>query len=61
MEDKYLSVTEAAKFLSVDRRHITTLINTGKLPAKNVGLGERKFYRVLLSDLVLFNSPEDQS
>lgn len=61
MEDRYLTVDEAAKFLAVGRKQITKLILSNKLPAKNIGVGQRPFYRILLSDLVLFNTPEAQS
>ncbi len=60
MEDRYLTIKEAAEFLSVGRQHVYNLIDQGKLPAKNIGLGEMRILRVLLSDLVLFNTPEDQ-
>lgn len=52
-----LTVTQAAKYLSLSRRSIDTMIKTGELLAINVATrrnGQRKKWRLNRSDLDLF-------
>lgn len=52
MEDKLLTVEEAAELLKVSRRTVTRMIETKRLKAQNIGFGkERSFYRIPTSEL----------
>lgn len=48
---EFYSPKKAAEILSVNREHILRLINSGKLPASNVGTGHRNVYRISKQDL----------
>lgn len=49
---EYLSVTQAAARLGISARQVARLIETGRLPALNVGTGQRrKDYRIAVADL----------
>jgi excisionase family DNA binding protein len=52
MEKLFVTVEEAAKALNTNPRHIKRMIIAGKLEAKNIGIGDRKFWRVLKTDLM---------
>jgi len=41
----------AARFLSLSRKHILKLASHGLIPAHPLGLGERKTWRFLLSEI----------
>lgn len=46
-----LSVSEAAECLGCDRRTVTKIIKSKKLPAVNIGLGSYNVYRVSTHNL----------
>ncbi|MGA2061154.1 MAG: helix-turn-helix domain-containing protein [Thermoguttaceae bacterium] len=47
----YLSVTEAARLMQVNRDNVLSLINTGRLRATNTSRGYRPRYRIARADL----------
>ena len=52
IEDKrFYTVEEVAQLLSVTKPLIFKMINSGKLPAANLGSGQRNIYRVRAEDL----------
>ena len=46
-----LSVSEAARCLGCDRRTVTKIIESKKLPAVNIGLGSYNVYRISTHNL----------
>lgn len=55
MDEKLLTLQEAAEFLSCYPRQVERLIKAGKIKAKNIGLGdERKHWRIAKSELLKF-------
>lgn len=53
-DKKMLTVEETASALCCGRRTVTSLIEKGKLPAVDVGLGKYRIYRVSVKDLAKF-------
>jgi excisionase family DNA binding protein len=52
-EPTFLTLEETAEILKVNIRHVRLMIASGKLRAKNVGIGkQRKFFRVLREDVM---------
>lgn len=47
----FYTVEETAKLLSVTKPLIFKLINSGKLPAADLGSGQRKIYRIRSIDI----------
>ncbi len=47
----FVDADEAARFLSISRKHILKLAIHGLIPAHPLGLGQRKTWRFLLSEL----------
>jgi len=59
---EFLTVEEVAKILKVDRRTVTRMIESRKLPARKVGGGkEKSFYRVMKSDVSKFGNESTKS
>lgn len=57
---EYYSPKEAAEMLSVNRKTILTLINSGRLKATNIAVGTRALYRISIVELANFiNSNKD--
>jgi len=54
----FLTETEAAQQLKIDRRTLRRLIEAGRLRALNVGSGRRRHYRIAQSDLTEVNSTQ---
>jgi len=48
---EYYSPKEAAEILSVNRKTILTLINSGKIVATNIAVGSRALYRISKQEL----------
>lgn len=51
---EFYSPKEAAEMLSVNRKTILTLINSGRLKATNIAVGTRALYRISRSELENF-------
>lgn len=51
-----LTVGEVAEYLSIRRQTATKLIESGRLPGANVGIGKNKCYRVSIETLARFSS-----
>lgn len=53
-KDLLVTVKEAAEILKVNKRHVTRMIRSGQLPAKDISLGThaRKNWRILTSDIL---------
>lgn len=56
---EYLTVDEAAAVLRCGRDTVTRLIQSGRLPAKDLGIGRHRNYRIKPSDLELLNVKPD--
>jgi len=50
-EKNLYSVEEVAKFLNVKKPLIFKLVKQNKLPAINIGSGQRNIYRIKISDV----------
>lgn len=48
----YITKKEAAILLGVNERQIQKMIKAGKLRYKDIGVGNRKEYRVLKEDII---------
>jgi len=51
---EFYSPKEAAELLSVNRKTILSLINSGRIKATNIAVGTRALYRVAREDLDKF-------
>lgn len=52
-----LTVSEAARWLKIDRQKVTALIRKGRLPAVEVGLGKKNsVYRIAVEALARFSA-----
>lgn len=49
--EPFVDADKAAQFLSLSRKHVLKLAVRGLIPAHPLGLGERKTWRFLLSEL----------
>ncbi len=49
--EHFVDADKAAQFLSFSRKHILKLAIRGEIPAHPLGLGQRKTWRFLLSEL----------
>ncbi len=49
--EHFVDAYRAAQFLSLSRKHILKLAIRGEIPAHPLGLGQRKTWRFLLSEL----------
>lgn len=50
-KEKFYTVDEVAEILSVNKVLIFKLIRQGKLPAMNIGSGQRNVYRITVKDI----------
>ena len=56
-DEGMLTVSQAARWLKVDRHKVTNLIERGKLAAVDVGLGKKNAsYRISVESLARFSS-----
>jgi len=53
----FLTVVECATLLKCHQRTITRLIEVGMLPAKNIGVGKHREYRILQDSLKNLDVP----
>jgi len=51
---EFYSPKEAAEILSVNRKTILTLVNSGRIKATNVAVGTRALYRIPRAELENF-------
>jgi len=51
MEKEIYTIEETAEFLSIKKPLVFKLIKQGKLPAINLGSGQRNIYRIRLEDI----------
>jgi excisionase family DNA binding protein len=59
---KLMKLDEAAEYLSASVCHVRRLCETGKLPAKNIGAGKSKVWRIHPDDLDAFTmSAQEQT
>lgn len=49
--ERFVDADRAAQFLSLSRKHILKLAIRGLIPAHPIGLGQRKTWRFLLSEV----------
>jgi hypothetical protein len=49
--EHFVDAAKAAEFLSLSRKHVLRISLQGVIPAHSLGLGTRKTWRYLLSDL----------
>lgn len=54
MKKEIYSPKQAAEFISVKKTHILRLINSGKLAASNIGLGDRSVWRISHDEIESF-------
>ena len=52
--EKYFSPKEVAELLSINKKTVLSLINSGRIKATNIAIGSRALYRVTSSDLNKF-------
>jgi excisionase family DNA binding protein len=49
--EAFVDVAEAGKFLGLSPSHVRRLVESGRIPGHNYGVGKRKFWRFRLSEL----------
>jgi excisionase family DNA binding protein len=58
--ESIITPQQAATILVTNRRTVTRLCATGKLPAKNIGTGNRNaIWRIRMADLQAFMQPDN--
>ena len=50
MDNKWLTIDEAAEKLSCSKTHIRRMISAGKLPSQDIGLGKHAIMRVQIPE-----------
>ena len=50
-EERFVDATTAAEFLSITRKYLLKLSRLGIIPAHPIGVGSRKQWRYLISEL----------
>jgi len=59
-EKEYFSPKELAELLSVDRKTIFSLINSGRIRATNMASGSRALYRISREELNRFTNNKQE-
>lgn len=59
--EAFVDVGEAGRFLGLSPSHVRRLVESGRIPGHNYGVGKRKFWRFKLSELAIPVSSEASS
>lgn len=59
--ESFVDVGEAGRFLCLSPSQIRRLVESGRIPGHNYGIGKRKFWRFKLSELAIPVSSEASS